>query len=404
MTDSTSTKIDFPKLGEDNYITWSGNMKALLMQKRVWLIVKGTRIKPTNDKPSEQLIFDDDSNAAAGLLYLALLPSQQILVRDFMEDPVKMWKTLEDHHLQKKPSSRFTAYESLFNIVKEDNESLPALCGRVEAAMHTVRNLRPSDFTVQNLEDELACMTLIRALPAEQFAAFRSTLLLQPTITLEVLRNAFQLEEENRRPSASAMALAATTSASANRAVPSLCAFCKMPGHQQSNCFSYQRQKTGRNMRRRNKGNGSGQGNSSAHQAEEYAGNASTTPSPETSSDSWNADTGATSHMTPHRHWFKTYTPFSTPVRLANGQLVYSAGVGSVQFEPVINGKKGRLIEFERVLHVPALHSNLLSVLYLTSKKGWAVTIFSNKIYFRLHKQLHFTATVTEKMQETDVY
>ena len=95
-------------------------------------------------------------NTAAGLIYLALQPTLQILVRDFMEDPSKMWETLEAHHMQKKPSSRFTAYESLFNIVKQDNESLPALCARVDDAMHTVRNLRTKDFTVQNLDDELA--------------------------------------------------------------------------------------------------------------------------------------------------------------------------------------------------------------------------------------------------------
>ena len=38
-----------------------------------------------------------------------------------------------------------------------------------------------------------------------------------------------------------------------------------------------------------------------------------------------------------------------------------------------------------------------LSVLYLTSKKGWAVNIFSNRMHFRLHKHLYFTATVNEK-------
>ena len=190
MSEATTTKIDFPKLGEDNYITWSGNMKALLMQKHVWSVSKGSCSRPLDDKPSEQCTFDDGVNAAAGLIYLAILPSQQILVGHFMEDPAKMWQALEDHHLQKKPSSRFTAYESLFNIAKQDNESLPALCARVEDAMHIVRNLRPRDFSVQTLDDELACMTLIRALPAEQFAAFRSTLLLQPEISMATLRAA----------------------------------------------------------------------------------------------------------------------------------------------------------------------------------------------------------------------
>ena len=162
MSTEATTKVDFPKLGEDNYITWSGNMKALLMQKRVWRIVKGVIPRPADDKPTEQSTYDENVNAAAGFIYLSLLNSQQILVRDVMENPVAMWKTLEDHHMQKKPSSRFTAYESLFNIAKQDSESLPALCSRVDDAMHTIKNLRPASFSVQELDDELSCMTLIR--------------------------------------------------------------------------------------------------------------------------------------------------------------------------------------------------------------------------------------------------
>lgn len=56
----------------------------------------------------------------------------------------------------------------------------------------------------------------------------------------------------------------------------------------------------------------------------------------------WNADSGATSHMTPHRHWLLNYTPKCVPVRLANNTIVYSAGVGSVVFHPVIEGKRVR--------------------------------------------------------------
>ena len=44
--------------------------------------------------------------------------------------------------------------------------------------------------------------------------------------------------------------------------------------------------------------------------------------------DSWNADTGATADMTPHREWFKSYGPSSVGIQVANGQVVFAAGVG----------------------------------------------------------------------------
>ena len=70
--------------------------------------------------------------------------------------------------------------------------------------------------------------------------------------------------------------------------------------------------------------------------------------------------------MTPHKHWIHGYKPLVTPIRLANTTVVFSAGVGSVVFAPEVEGELVRHVEFSRVLHVPDLGSNLLSVLYLT--------------------------------------
>ena len=43
----------------------------------------------------------------------------------------------------------------------------------------------------------------------------------------------------------------------------------------------------------------------------------------------WNADTGATSHMTPHRHWLRNYAPKRVAIKLADNNIVYSTGVGT---------------------------------------------------------------------------
>ncbi|OAX32540.1 hypothetical protein K503DRAFT_701892 [Rhizopogon vinicolor AM-OR11-026] len=67
--------------------------------------------------------------------------------------------------------------------------------------------------------------------------------------------------------------------------------------------------------------------------------------------------------MTPHHHWLCNYVPKRVPIRLANNNTVYSAGEGTVVFNPIVNGKQVRPVEFSRVLHVPDLHNNLLSVL-----------------------------------------
>ena len=138
--------------------------------------------------------------------------------------------------------------------------------------------------------------------------------------------------------------------------------------------------------------------------AVEFAGNASTasfsafalssTPLQLNAEFDWIADTGATSHMTPHRHWIRNFRPLVIPIQLADHQVVYSTGVGTVQFAPVVDGSQRRTLEFSRVLHVPALRNNLLSVLYLTRQKQFIVTIVHDRITFSQSGSLLFTASV----------
>ncbi|KAH8915072.1 hypothetical protein BT69DRAFT_1193168, partial [Atractiella rhizophila] len=79
-------------------------------------------------------------------------------------------------------------------------------------------------------------------------------------------------------------------------------------------------------------------------------------------------DTGATSSMTPHPHFFKSYRKHIVPIRVANGEVVglgWSAGIGSLIFEAKLGEKKTITITISDVLHVPKLYNNLLSVFKL---------------------------------------
>ncbi len=82
-----------------------------------------------------------------------------------------MWAALAAVHLQKRPGARFNAYDDLFSIRKQEDESLQSLMNRVDTAIHRIQDLRPKDFTLSNLDDELASMTLIRSL-TEEYSAF----------------------------------------------------------------------------------------------------------------------------------------------------------------------------------------------------------------------------------------
>ena len=166
-----------------------------------------------------------------------------------------------------------------------------------------------------------------------------------------------------------------------------VCAFCGKSGHTVERCFKFAdsskkakeevQQSTSNSKNRCSNRKGKANAAQDAQTPTESAGAASirSSTSPSTLPDAWNADTGATSHMTPRREWFKSYTACSVPIRVANGQVVYAAGRGTVEFAPVRGNRNLRPVLFSNVLHVPALNQNLLSVLTLTCDHGFDVRI-----------------------------
>ena len=212
------------------------------MSKRLWILVKGTIPKPSPGDPNF-LDWQSNAYAAAGLILLSLEESQHTHVAGLEEDPVLMWKTLEDVHIQKRPNSRFLAYSNLLSIVKQPEESLPALTTRIEQAIKDVKALRPTGYTLDKLDDDLSCMAMLRSLPPD-YSSFVSTISLMDTINMEKLKTAFITEEGNRKalqshlqPSAAAHLASDPHSASFHRP-PVTCTWCKHRGHVEDTCFA----------------------------------------------------------------------------------------------------------------------------------------------------------------------
>ncbi|KAJ3501500.1 hypothetical protein NMY22_g18907 [Coprinellus aureogranulatus] len=188
------------------------------------------------------------------------------------------------------------------------------------------------------------------------------------------------------------------------------CNFCSRSGHTQPNCFTFQH---AQEQARKNTMSGGrkrcGQQANKAQEpaatsgATEFAGNASAVPGVVNPSSliqphadfRWNADSGCTSTMTPHRHWIHNYRPHCVAVELADGSVIYSAGVGTVVIDPVIDGKGTASVELTCVLHVPQLRCNLLSCLFLTRCCGFNILIDSTFMHFKQSGMTLFRARIT---------
>ena len=387
-------------------------MQALLQRNSTWGIVSGEiTLEASEDKNG----WKAANWNAAGVIYSQVDSSIQPLIRESLADAKGMWDKLCTQYSQDSAASRFLLLDEFLSITKQPDESLTALCARLENALQKVKASCKPELTVKAFQEELAMMTLIRSLP-EEFSNFRSSLLLVPgSLDLKTVKEAFLQEERNRQPRVSeqlAMRAAGSSSSSSRQRRRYNGPACTHPGcrnpstHSTENCYIRARElvKRADRQEQRNRGaQGARQVQESFHSAEtaEFAANASAidftdphSPLLPDAGANWIADTGATSHMTPHRHWFSSYTPTKRPIRLADNQLVYAVGIGSVRFLPCIKGRSTRLIEFHDVLHVPDLRSNLLSVLYLTRCKQYTVHISSQSMFFYRSNQLLITAAI----------
>jgi len=340
-----------------------------------------------------------------GQLYLSLSTEQRTHIDAVQDHPAQIWSTLESIHLQQRPGAHFNAWDNFFSIRKKQDKSLTSLIARIEDSMSKIQQLCPknasSPYTIKDLNNELICMAMVHSL-GDDYSHFASSLLLFQSLEKDRLKEAFLVEELQhiQHPEATTASEAVLfTSGSTCKCPPSVsCSFCEYSNHCIHKCqnlnlnlvkakSNYLSQKVKCTKKGGNTANQasdvssssqppaeSSSGSQSASQAMKFAGNASlhsldpSSPLYPLQLDAdihWNADTGATAHMTPHRHWIRNYTPKCIPVKLADNKVIYSAGVGSVVFVPVIGGRKQQPVKFTNVLHVPDLRNNLLSVLYL---------------------------------------
>jgi len=79
---------------------------------------------------------------------------------------------------------------------------------------------------------------------------------------------------------------------------------------------------------------------------------------------------------------------------LVDYSIIYSAGVESVVFEPKIQEKQVKVVEFSNVLHISDSRENIFSCLYLTYNKGFEINIFLHIIIFKRNSKTFFTALI----------
>lgn len=417
---------------------WDDQFTAWAMYKGIWNVVSGDTkcpsALPSGSKAEDTTVHDKEvadwkgiDQHTAGAIMLMLSSEERTTLRDHCTSGSALYAAIHARHVQEKPASRYNTYLEFLGLRRNDGEDLTAFVSRVKDSMRRCQERCPDGFTLWQLDTaELMCMATLRALSDDPSCAVLVSMLLHSADNLskiDKLKTELSDEDMNRKtspalyglkvdphgvlraaevvdaanaassvpaPKKAKPAVSGTLSTPATTTTRAVCAHCKGK-HPSNKCF--QKQITDLQAKLNS-------ASVALASFVESAGSATTAHALLSSGldngadDVWVADTGATAHMMPHREWFASYSPLRTPIHLADGNIVHSAGVGTVVFTPHMSDSE---IEFPRVLHIPALSCNLFSVLHLVRSKGFIVCAKGDTISFALAGDTLFTATITER-------
>ncbi|KAF6741863.1 hypothetical protein DFP72DRAFT_1083009 [Ephemerocybe angulata] len=135
----SSSFPNFAKLNGTNYSTRSDNLEAWLKAHGLWHIVPPPPPSPRSQQPSttQQELRDTFEAKCAEL--------QEAWEAKGNKAAGWIWLTLEqDQKGLKRAGSRFNAYNALFSIRKQEEETLQTLINCVDEAMELCQTLRPT--------------------------------------------------------------------------------------------------------------------------------------------------------------------------------------------------------------------------------------------------------------------
>ncbi|UYV68918.1 hypothetical protein LAZ67_6001665 [Cordylochernes scorpioides] len=381
MASLPSHDVTLNKLDGYNYSLWSFKIEMLLQKEDLWEVV-------TENIPDEPKIeWKKKDSKARAIINLSIADSQIVHVKNLLTAKAT-WDTLKNIYERKTLSGKIYLLRKLYSLKLEEDKDMQQ---HITTMMELVYKLRTIGET---LKDSHITAILLCSLP-KSYSNLITMLESRPDdeLTLEFTKNKL-LDEHTRRvesskdESTASKALKSLHGASSQRREKEKksCSFCHKPNHSKEECWHYQKRNNSNkeykyeNFRRGNVPKYTNQ--SSVTQEQPTYQRTTKGPNPkalnctqrEASVHNWFVDSGATSHMAYDESFFTELNREQTQnVVVANGNKLQVKGIGQGEIKVITPQGKTDTLLLTKVLYIPELTDNLLSVSAATSN-GCKVT------------------------------
>ena len=326
----------------------------------------------------------------------------------------QLWTKICEYHQQRDASQRHEAWMEFLAIRMAPSKAPTSVYQRINEGYDKIERITPPKQTPEERGQELRLFTLLSAFPPDH--PLRMSLITQEGLTLAGAGAALLRWETTRK--------IADSDEQAHAAFGG-CFLCGEKDHIQRDCPHREaaqqfvtKRKNGGNGSGSSNGNGNGgwrsrkgRGNAttfnasaantnvtnvnSANKAHETAGVATLLLSNESRvADVWLCDSGASSSMSGNRSAFRSLTEDRRPIRLADGKVIYSRGLGTIDFLSDL----GYTISIDNVLFVPDLSVNLFSANKFAKERRYThseTTEYPKRKWINRHTgAVEFTATI----------
>ncbi|UYV82150.1 hypothetical protein LAZ67_21001138 [Cordylochernes scorpioides] len=381
MASLPSHDVTLNKLDGYNYSLWSFKIEMLLQKEDLWEVV-------TENIPDEPKIeWKKKDSKARAIINLSIADSQIVHVKNLLTAKAT-WDTLKNIYERKTLSGKIYLLRKLYSLKLEEDKDMQQ---HITTMMELVDKLRTIGET---LKDSHITAILLCSLP-KSYTNLITMLESRPDdeLTLEFTKNKL-LDEHTRRVESSkdestgSKALKSLHGASSQRREKEkkFCSFRHKPNHSKEECWHYQKRNNSNkeykyeNFRRGNVPKYTNQ----SSVTQEQPTNQRTTKGPnlkalnctqrEASVHNWFIDSGATSHMAYDESFFTELNREQTQnVVVANGKKLQVKGIGQGEIKVITPQGKTDTLLLTKVLYIPELTDNLLSVSAATSN-GCKVT------------------------------